>query len=171
MRNIWDVWMHGIAIKCRGLKLTCFVSSAVLEGSVLAQLLCIMYINYLHRSVTSEIILLTNDTNIEPIIRSDNDAVVLQEEIPWMCEWSKKYAIPFNTGKCTILYSVWINNHKVNIKSHGSLSVKLWEGFRSSCELWSATQKSLRRIQESRSLRFYKQKRQQPESGNHSHNI
>ncbi len=68
-----------------------------------------IYINDLNRGLTSDISKFVDDTKTGRLIRSDNDAAVMQEEINGLCEWSKKWMMHFHIANCRVK-SVGKNN-------------------------------------------------------------
>lgn len=74
------------------------VTSGVSQRSFLGPLLFNIYIDDLDCGIR-DINKFANDTKIGRLIRSGNDAVVVQKEITGLHEWAKKLMIPFNIDK------------------------------------------------------------------------
>ena len=89
------------------------VTSGVPQGSVLGPILFIIYINDLDIGLVSKISKFADDTKLG--IKADDDAVVkqLQEDLNRIGEWSLKWQMPFNLGKCKVMH---IGYKNVNAK-------------------------------------------------------
>jgi len=81
------------------------VTSGVPQGSVLGPLLFIIYINDLDVGIVSKLSKFADDTKLG-INASDPDAVRdLQRDLERIGDWSEKWMMPFNVGKCTVLHA------------------------------------------------------------------
>ena len=87
------------------------VSSGVPQGSVLGPLLFLMFINDMPLNIKSGIKLFADDTKLYRIIRSVNDADILQEDLDKLTHWCKEWKMVFNTSKCHVLH---ISRNKKN---------------------------------------------------------
>ena len=80
------------------------VSSGVPQGSVLGPILFLLYVNELPEIVTSGIKMFADDTKMFQVIRSQDDADVLQNNLDSLSEWSDKWLLRFNTSKCKVMH-------------------------------------------------------------------
>ena len=88
------------------------VHSGVPQGSVLGPLLFVIYINDLPDNVSSDIYLFADDTKLLKNIVSIHDALVVQNDINALEEWSKIWLLQFHPGKCHVLTLGKFNNIK-----------------------------------------------------------
>ena len=79
------------------------VTSGIPQGSVLGPLLFVVYINDLPEVVKSNVLLFADDTKIFREVCSQNDALLLQEDIDSLTQWSDKWLLRFNIDKCNVL--------------------------------------------------------------------
>ncbi|XP_076034815.1 uncharacterized protein LOC143021293 [Oratosquilla oratoria] len=79
------------------------VTSGVPQGSVLGPLLFIMYINDLDDGLNSDVSKFADDTKIGRLIRSGEDAQILQDDLNKLLTWSVKWQMNFNISKCSVL--------------------------------------------------------------------
>ncbi len=79
------------------------VTSRLPQGSVLGPILFTIYINDLDVGINNIISKFADDTKIGNSIISDEDSAILQADIDKISEWSEKWQMPFNIGKCQIL--------------------------------------------------------------------
>ena len=76
------------------------VKSGVPQGSVLGPLLFLYYVNDIPETVTSSISMFADDTKLYRVMRNDNDARILQDDLHKLCNWSKDWLLSFNAEKC-----------------------------------------------------------------------
>ena len=81
------------------------VLSGVPQGSVLGPILFLIYINDLDDDVTSKVLKFADDTKVFRKIESDADRQQLQDDLNKLNEWSKKWQMLFNYGKCKCLHT------------------------------------------------------------------
>ena len=77
--------------------------SGVPQGSVLGPILFLIYINDLDDDITSKVLKFADDTKVFRKIKSDEDRQQLQDELNKLTEWSEKWQMLFNFGKCRCL--------------------------------------------------------------------
>jgi ribonucleases P/MRP protein subunit RPP40 len=81
------------------------VSSGVPQGSILGPLLFILYVNDIDDVLsTSAIYKFADDTKILSAISTRDDANAFQRDISALEAWSKKWKMPFNTGKSSLVH-------------------------------------------------------------------
>lgn len=80
------------------------VTSGVPQGSVLGPLLFLAFINDLPDVVQSRMKIFADDTKLYRCIDSQNAQGSLQNDIRAVCEWSDRWQLPFNSGKCAVLH-------------------------------------------------------------------
>ena len=79
------------------------VISGVPQGSVLGPLLFLIYINDLDSGISSDISKFADDTKVGRLIRTETDAIALQEDLDKMMEWTNRWQMQFNINKCKVL--------------------------------------------------------------------
>ena len=80
------------------------VLSGVPQGSVLGPLLFVLFINDLPSVVNSYIKIFADDTKIFAGIKDENDTLSLQDDLYNLHNWSNKWQLNFNIGKCKLLH-------------------------------------------------------------------
>ena len=81
------------------------VLSGVPQGSVLGPILFLIYINDLDDDITSKVLKFADDTKVFRKIKSDADRQHLQDDLNKFIEWSEKWQMLFNFGKCKCLHT------------------------------------------------------------------
>ena len=81
------------------------VLSGVPQGSVLGPILFLIYINDLDDDITSKVLKFADDTKVFRKIKSDADRRHLQDDLIKLIEWSEKWQMLFNFGKCKCLHT------------------------------------------------------------------
>ena len=85
------------------------VLSGVPQGSVLGPLLFLVFINDLPELVTNYCKLFADDTKLIGVVKNSLNQKILQEDIDKLVNWSKKWNMEFNEGKCKVMN---IGGHK-----------------------------------------------------------
>ena len=80
------------------------VTSGIPQGSVLGPVLFTIFINDMPDVVRSFKKLFADDTKIFKAIESMNDISIIQEDVNRLFEWSLKWQLPFNIGKCKVIH-------------------------------------------------------------------
>ena len=80
------------------------VTSGIPQGSVLGPVLFTIFINDMPDVVRSFKKLFADDTKIFKAIESMNDISIIQEDVNKLFEWSLKWQLPFNIGKCKVIH-------------------------------------------------------------------
>ena len=92
------------------------------KGSVLGPILFLIYVNDLPEIVTSTVKLFADDTKIYRKIQNTHDSEELQRDLDKLMNWSQRWQLPFNMGKCSILHLGKNNpNHKYKLTSEGDI--------------------------------------------------
>ena len=82
----------------------------------------LIYVNDLPDIVTSRVKLFADDTKIYRKIQNIHDSEELQRDLDKLMNWSQRWQLPFNTGKCSILHLGKNNpNHKYKLTSEGDV--------------------------------------------------
>ena len=81
------------------------VLSGVPQGSVLGPILFLIYINDLDDSITSNVLKFADDTKLFRKVNTDGDKQHLQNDLDILVEWSEKWQMLFNFGKCKCLHT------------------------------------------------------------------
>ena len=99
------------------------VTSGVPQGSVLGPLLFLCYINDLPTCVSSDIRLFADDCLLYRTIHSQQDAVILQEDLNMLQQWEAQWLMSFNPGKCEELRVTNKRKHIIHThyKIHGMI--------------------------------------------------
>ena len=98
----------------------CDVSSGVPQGSVLGPVLFLVYINDIEDSITNMLRLFADDTKLFGPINSDPDIEELQHDNEKLKDWSDKWLLRFNIGKCCTLHYGYNNpNHTYEMHENG----------------------------------------------------
>ena len=79
------------------------VLSGVPQGTVLAPLLFLMYINDLPTCVRNKVRLYADDVLLYSYVYSKDDCISLQQDLNALEQWSHKWQMPFNPKKCEFL--------------------------------------------------------------------
>ena len=90
-------WMHGVASKEE------VVRSGIPQWSVLGPMLFVIYINDLPEHVISQMYLFADDTKLMKKVRTQNDSVLLQNDMDGMQNWSNTWLLNFHPDKCHVL--------------------------------------------------------------------
>ncbi len=86
------------------------VISGVPQGTILAPVLFLLYINDISENIKSQIRLFADDGIIYREINNDQDHVTLQEDLDNLNNWANKWQLDFNFSKC---YHLGITNKRV----------------------------------------------------------
>ena len=79
------------------------VKSGVPQGSVIAALLFVIYINDLPENVKSHLYLFADDCKFFRQIITSEDTSIMQEDLNTLLKWSKIWLLKFHPGKCVTL--------------------------------------------------------------------
>ena len=80
------------------------VTSGVPQGSVLGPLLFIIYINDIDIGLLSKVSKFADDTKLGANVSSPEGVQQLQADLQKLGEWSEKWQMPFNLGKCKVMH-------------------------------------------------------------------
>ena len=79
------------------------VLSGIPQGSVLGPLLFVLYINDLPENIISNVFLFADDTKMFRKIISENDSIIVQNDIETLEQWTNDWLLKFNIKKCHVL--------------------------------------------------------------------
>ena len=79
------------------------VTSRVPQGSVLAPIIFLIYVNDMVDGISSYASLFADDVKIMRRIKVEEDCSLLQEDLRKIYEWSQMWEMEFNAKKCKIL--------------------------------------------------------------------
>ena len=80
------------------------VTSGVPQGSVLGPLLFLLYINDLPENIQSQVRLFADDTAVYLTVDSQNDSIILQNDLDTLQKWELTWDMEFNPSKCQVLH-------------------------------------------------------------------
>ena len=80
------------------------VTSGVPQGSVLGPLLFILYVNDIPEIISSPVSLFADDTKLWRTIVTESDGEILQRDLVSLDQWSSKWLMGFNVGKCKVMH-------------------------------------------------------------------
>ncbi len=80
------------------------VVSGIPQGSVLGPILFVIFINDLPDVVNGEVKIFADDTKAFKAVNTDEDGKLLQDDLNNLCEWSNKWLLRFNVGKCGVMH-------------------------------------------------------------------
>jgi hypothetical protein len=80
------------------------VLSGVPQGSVLGPILFVCYINDLPQEITSFLYMYADDTKLFRESSTDVSRAELQKDLGVLNEWTEKWQLRFNVGKCKVMY-------------------------------------------------------------------
>ena len=81
------------------------VNSGVPQGSILGPLLFVLFINDLPDGLSTGtgLALYADDTKIWRIIETENDHIILQNDITYLNNWALANKMKFHPGKCKVI--------------------------------------------------------------------
>ena len=101
------------------------VISGVPQGSVIAPILFLIYINELHNNLKSTVGLFVDDTIIYMTISNGTDATALQRDLDKLAKWEETWQMEFHPQKCSVLHITRSRNPKYKQYTlHGHILVK-----------------------------------------------
>ena len=80
------------------------VTSGVPQGSVLGPLLFLIYINDIDQGLVSKLSKFADDTKLGINTADPNAVEMLRRDLARIGDWSERWQMPFNTGKCRVLH-------------------------------------------------------------------
>ena len=80
------------------------VLSGIPQGSVLGPILFVVYINDLPDDLKGHVKMFADDTKVYSHIRNNDDCELLQNDLDSLSNWSEKWQLKFNVGKCGIMH-------------------------------------------------------------------
>ena len=101
------------------------VVSGVPQGSVIAPILFLIYINDLPNRLKSTVRLFAEDTVIYMTISNGTDATALQQDLDKLAKWEETRQMEFHPQKCSVLHMTRSRNPKYQQYTlHGHILVK-----------------------------------------------
>ena len=79
------------------------ITSGVPQGSVLGPMLFIVYLSDINNAITSQIKLFSDDRLLYINIRSQNNKVILQNDLDTISIWAEKWLMELTINKCSVL--------------------------------------------------------------------
>ena len=79
------------------------VLSGSIQGSVLGQVLFVMYIKDISKNVTTNTIVFVDDTKMKDIIKDEDNVEKLQANLDKLFDWQEANNMPFNGSKFQVL--------------------------------------------------------------------
>ena len=80
------------------------VTSGVPQGSMLGPLLFIIYVNDMDDDIVAKISKFADDTKLGMNVSSARNVEDLQQDLARLGEWSDRWQMPFNVGKCKVMH-------------------------------------------------------------------
>ena len=96
------------------------VTSGVPQGSVLGPVLFIVYINDIDEGILNRILKFADDTKVVGRVTSEQEVKELHEDLGRIFEWSEKWLMPFNEGKCRVMH-MGRNNREERMDLNGKV--------------------------------------------------
>ena len=93
----------------------CNVTSGVPQGSVLGPILFIIYVNDLPEVVQSKLWMFADDTKIYRTISSNEDSILLQNDLSIIMKWCSTWLMDLNYDKCKCMS---FGNHTLSMSQY-----------------------------------------------------
>ena len=101
------------------------VISGVPQGSVIAPILFLIYINDLPNNLKSTVRFFADDTIIYMTISNGTDATAVQQDLDKLAKWEETWQMEFHPQKCSVLHITRSRNPKYKQYTlHGHILVK-----------------------------------------------
>ena len=97
------------------------VPSGVPQGSVLAPLLFILYVNDLPSALNCGIKIFADDSKLYKSVILPADPIALQKDLDAAARWAEEWQLTFNAAKCKVLHIGHRNRHHVYTLSETAL--------------------------------------------------
>ena len=81
-----------------------FIKKRVPQGTVLAPLLFLLFIDDIETNIDSRMRLFADDCLVHRVIKKDSDCLQLQEDISLLCHWGNTWKMTFKRSKCRVMY-------------------------------------------------------------------
>ena len=82
------------------------VEGCVPQGSVLAPLLFILYVNELPSALNCNVKIFADDSKMYQTVRHSGEALFLQANLGAAARWGDEWQLSFNAAKCKALHTV-----------------------------------------------------------------
>jgi len=80
------------------------VLSGAPQGSVIAPLLFLLFVNDMPDWVVSSLKMFADDTKLWRSIKDHSDSAILQDNLNQLSEWSTRWQLKFNPSKCKLMH-------------------------------------------------------------------
>ena len=80
------------------------IKKRVPEGTVLAPLLFLLFIDDIETNIDSRMRLFAEYCLVHRVIKKDSDCLQLQEDISLLCLWGNTWKMTFNRSKCRVMH-------------------------------------------------------------------
>ena len=80
-----------------------YIKKRVPQGTVLAPLLFLLFIDDIETNIDYRMRLFADDCLVHIVIKKDSDFLQLQEDISLLCHWGKAWKMTFNRSKCCVM--------------------------------------------------------------------
>ena len=81
-----------------------YIKKRVPEGTVLAPLFFLLFIDDIETNIDSQMRLFADDCLVHRVIKKDSDCLQLQEDISLLCHWENAWKMTFNRSKCCVMH-------------------------------------------------------------------
>ena len=83
------------------------VISGAAQGSVLRRVLFLIFINYIPVNLNWKAWMFADDFIVDREIKSNQDQLILKEDLNTLAEWERKWGMDLHTQKCNVLRVSW----------------------------------------------------------------
>ena len=98
------------------------ITSSVPQGSVLAPLFFMLFMNDINAAIlNSKILLYADDVTLLRVVNNANDNTLLQDDLSALCNWAKTWLLDINLTKCKVIhfgctnFNYYINNTLLSV--------------------------------------------------------
>ena len=96
--------------------------SGVPQGTVLGPLMFLIYINDITENISSQLRSFADDCLLYRAIKTEQDSILLQQDLNALSQWAVTWQMRFNLSKCTVMRCTRSQNPMIaNYSLHGSI--------------------------------------------------